>query len=1000
MGVPYAAPPVGSLRWAPPAPFVKQPGVRDCRSFEAQGPRCLQRRSSSFATSEDCLRLSIWTPSAAAAAAARDAAAADLPVMVYLHGGSLVGGGALSLQAADGGVGSLASAGRVVSVSVAYRLGVLGFLASPALESARGTSGNYGLLDVIASLEWVKANARSFGGDPERITVYGQSSGGSLVFALLASPLARGLFRRAISMSGSPRLNSTLEEAYGYWHREPVLATRCAALIDGPELRDCLYSLDASELVAAQPDDWDAATFSYSLRRGLPEADFSPGDDARTWTAADMAAFLANETAHLGPDFVDGLLDAYDVRGRAALDAQRLYSEILADASIVRGYEPLYAFHAVDMFMLFNFTNGYAMTDGDRAYSRSLVSAFAGFARDGALPRGWRRFSGDGSYGVVDWRDRTTATTATNLKKRQCKFWLRHDAYRRYALGELTPWRPPGSRGSAAGGRPSRSSQLKVYARGEDDEDDVTEHPVATSADTVPHRLTMDDRQSHFINKSRSNFVSDAYARARRRGGVYMLSHRNQKRYARGRFFRTVDVLYALFRDADTDHSGTLAVGELMAFLGLEHSDFANRIFCMMEYIRGQHVSGSCDYESYVVSVWNVCTLQADEYRDFCFKLYDVDESGYLDRAEILDLVADITTETFAGSERTSLLLQDLITMIEDSHHDAISKTEFEAFCRDRAARAGVPAPPAHAHGVRGAAFWDMIGERRRGAGGARQSAVDLAGQESSAFVPLRRLIIEYDRAKMNIIDDSTKKRSMSMCTTVVMKEEENPLVSIFKRKRAITLEMMEEMELMTKAIRDNAFVVPADYRDNFDLNSNMRRDLSLENERRFRVKERKKLIKWLTYSDDFEALLDDDEFAELRARSDEKKRMIALENAQKTDQDSNHEHRSEGTGSKGTKGQQRKAAKKRWKTLQVRAHDAHERTADDKGPDAADKLKAISAAARAKRGEDGPETEGDVSDLEEEDEEAHDDDEDDADVEEDPLGAAAALMLQPQGDG
>ena len=512
MGVPYAAPPVGSLRWAPPEPYMALPGVRDCRSFEAQGPRCPQRRSSSFATSEDCLRLSIWTPSDAAAADPSDAAAADpsaaaaadLPVMVYLHGGSLVGGGAVSLQAADGGVGSLASAGRVVSASVAYRLGVLGFLASPALESARGTSGNYGLLDVISALEWVKANARSFGGDPQRITVYGQSSGGSLVFALLASPLARGLFRRAISMSGSPRLNSTLEEAYGYWHREPVLATRCAALIDGPELRDCLYSLDASELVAAQPDDWDAATFSYSLfdedyryaplllvdGRVLPrdyreadydadvativgvtrqEADFSPGDDARNWTAEDMAAFLANETAHLGRDFVDGLLDAYDVRGRAApLDAQRLYSEILADASvfcptlvlarampdpavystsarpgrpyaplaplqIVRGYEPLYAFHAVDMFMLFNFTNGYAMTDGDRAYSRSLVSAFAGFARDGALPPGWRRFSGDGSYGVVDWRDGTTATTATNLKKRQCKFWLRHDAYRRYA---------------------------------------------------------------------------------------------------------------------------------------------------------------------------------------------------------------------------------------------------------------------------------------------------------------------------------------------------------------------------------------------------------------------------------------------------------------------------------------------------------------------------------------------------------------------------------------
>ena len=497
MGVPYAAPPVGSLRWAPPEPYVVPPGVRDCRSFEAQGPRCPQRNgpSSSFATSEDCLRLSVWTPSARAA---------DLPVMLFFHGGSLVGGGAVSIQAADGGVGSVASAG-VVSVSVAYRLGVLGFLASPALEAARGTSGNYGLLDAIAALKWVKENARAFGGDPEKITVYGQSSGGSLVFALLASPLARGLFSRAISMSGSPRLNSTLEEAYGSWHRAPVLATSCADLIDGPKaaLRACLYSLDASDLVAAQPDDWDAATFSYAVfdeayrsaplllvdGHALPddyrnadydatvetivgttrqEADFSPGDDARGWTGGALAAFLTDKTAHLGADFVDGLLDVYGVRATGPpLDAQRLYSEILTDASVycptlflarampdpfvystsarpgrpyaplapfqTFDYEPLYSFHAIDMFMLFNYTNGYEMTDGDRAYSRSLVDAFSTFARDGAAPPDWRRFRGDdGSYGVVDLRQ-ATATTATNLKKRQCDFWLRHDAYGRYA---------------------------------------------------------------------------------------------------------------------------------------------------------------------------------------------------------------------------------------------------------------------------------------------------------------------------------------------------------------------------------------------------------------------------------------------------------------------------------------------------------------------------------------------------------------------------------------
>ena len=225
--------------------------------------------------------------------------------------------------------------------------------------------------------------------------------------------------------------------------------------------------------------------------------------------------------------------------------------------------------------------------------------------------------------------------------------------------------------------------KVKVYARGEDDEYETTEHPVASEGKTEPHALA---RQRTFRDKLKSNFVSEAYARARRKGGYYWLSSKNRRRcvnarvlkaikprWARGsaRLFRymhlhpcEVDVLYALFRLADADRSGTLAVGELMTFLGLEHSDFANRIFCMMEYIRGVRVTGSCDFESYVVSVWNVCTLEAGEYRDFCFEIYDADESGYLDRAEVLDLVADITTETFAGSERTALLLQDL------SHHE------------------------------------------------------------------------------------------------------------------------------------------------------------------------------------------------------------------------------------------------------------------------------------------------------------------------------------------
>lgn len=191
-GIPFAAPPVGALRWKPPQPVAPWEGVRACEAF---GPVCPQPMVPFFVVpgprSEDCLYLNVWTGAADPGA--------KLPVMVWIHGGSLIfGAGSQGLY--DGA--PLARRGVVV-VTINYRLGPFGFLAHPALskESPQGVSGNYGLLDQLAALEWVKRNIAAFGGDPGCVTIFGESAGGGSVQALLLSPLARGLFHRAIVQS-------------------------------------------------------------------------------------------------------------------------------------------------------------------------------------------------------------------------------------------------------------------------------------------------------------------------------------------------------------------------------------------------------------------------------------------------------------------------------------------------------------------------------------------------------------------------------------------------------------------------------------------------------------------------------------------------------------------------------------------------------------------------------------------------------------------------------
>ena len=193
-GIPFAAPPVGDLRWRPPVHAAPWTGTRKA---DAYAPACMQVGVSMPgetppAVSEDCLYLNIWTPA--------KTAHEHLPVIVWIYGGGYINGSAsMPLYWGD----RLAQKGVIV-VTIAYRLGPLGFLALPELtrESPHQSSGNYGLMDQIAALEWIRRNIAAFGGDPKCVTIAGQSSGAMSVSMLMASPLARGLFQRAIGESG------------------------------------------------------------------------------------------------------------------------------------------------------------------------------------------------------------------------------------------------------------------------------------------------------------------------------------------------------------------------------------------------------------------------------------------------------------------------------------------------------------------------------------------------------------------------------------------------------------------------------------------------------------------------------------------------------------------------------------------------------------------------------------------------------------------------------
>jgi para-nitrobenzyl esterase len=233
-GIPYAAAPVEELRWASPQPHPGWEDVRDATEF---GPRCMQKGimevtniAGEGGMSEDCLYLNIWKPEKSG----------TFPVMVWVHGGGYYGG---SGSTYDGG--NLAEAGEVVVVTINYRLNIFGFFAHPALraEDANESTGSQGTLDQVAAIRWVHDNIAEFSGDPDNITIFGESAGGWSICTLVATPLSRGLFHRAILESGGCDTSQDLEDGYRF------ARSKAEKLGCPPDDIDCLRQIPAKKVL-------------------------------------------------------------------------------------------------------------------------------------------------------------------------------------------------------------------------------------------------------------------------------------------------------------------------------------------------------------------------------------------------------------------------------------------------------------------------------------------------------------------------------------------------------------------------------------------------------------------------------------------------------------------------------------------------------------------------------------------------------------------------------
>jgi para-nitrobenzyl esterase len=441
LGVPYAAPPTAELRWKPPEPVARWTGTRDATQFGAACPQLPEPWLIYPHWSEDCLFLNVWTR--------QMSARHKQPVIVFFHGGSNRAGYSQRDQ-----LGPPLSRSGLVVVSANYRLGPLGFLAHPALtaESGHASSGNYGLLDQIQALKWVRENIARFGGDPGRITVMGQSSGGVDACLLIASPLARGLFQQAILESGE--CQSTLNKDI----RTPISVNgisgtgeeageRLAAdlgITNGLDILKKLRSVPVDTILKAMSSDRDlqfdaivdgwvvpeqpAKIFAEDRQAHIPVLVGSNADEATVFGPG--PANLSEYRKYLQADagiYADQELQAWPASSDADVPGQYLKLENMSFAygawsmarAMTRAQQPAYlylltwiqtgkratlgAHHGEELpFLDDAYPSGWGSSNGDQAFGEILRTYWSNFAKTGdpnspGLPK-WPTFDPGSDY--------------------------------------------------------------------------------------------------------------------------------------------------------------------------------------------------------------------------------------------------------------------------------------------------------------------------------------------------------------------------------------------------------------------------------------------------------------------------------------------------------------------------------------------------------------------------------------------------------------------------
>lgn len=463
LGIPYAAAPVGDLRWRPPRRHLVWRGIRNTTAF---GSSCPQAASflTKQSTNEDCLFLNVFTPLATNVGK-------GYPVMVWIHGGGLFSG-----ESSDY-IPEALVARKVVVVTVNYRLGVLGFLAHPSLtaESPDHASGNYGLLDQQFALRWVRRNISRFGGDPLKVTLFGESAGGVSVHAQLASPSAHGLFQRAIVESGSysgSQPSLPVADAAG---RAFAVAVGCKA-----QTASCLRRVPAGTLLAKQPffdatPVIDGKVLTRSVTRTIADGGFnrvpviegSNHDEFRFFLATNEPAggvpltssrYRATIAATLGvtpstaatiaahyrlsgyssPSLALGAVgtDAlYACRARAAAQALSRYVPTYQyefnDDDAPRFFQlrhlgfPLGAYHSAELQYLFTLRGIPSRLAGaHEKLAQAMVELWTTFARTGDPGSGWPRYS-IARHETESLAPPQPTTEASFAADHQCAFWSR-----------------------------------------------------------------------------------------------------------------------------------------------------------------------------------------------------------------------------------------------------------------------------------------------------------------------------------------------------------------------------------------------------------------------------------------------------------------------------------------------------------------------------------------------------------------------------------------------